>query len=298
MARNDFLHRQLRENLIPYKIKILSYEEAKNDIKNLIPQLYNLENQFAPGIAFYGGMLEESFNVERLELIAGLEKDAELSTLAVAYFKINSKSKEIFRKIMNKKIERNSIPIVIGYSESSLVEIPQLISMGITHYFSSSVVDYNYRGRGIGSAMHRPVLDKMDKLGTSIFVTTWISKHPSYPTPVEIWHRLGYNPLSVRKAKMIIRAIQEFQKIHGIIGRNYQIQRKRLGKIRRELNNNVISRYPDSFPIAILAEYYEPIGYNERRWDGIIMIREPKTNNFGGFRKFSNLGERTEIKTI
>lgn len=272
----------------PYIVRACHYKELEDLIpkRNLIAQLYNLEFQFAPSIAFLDGLDSKNPDEKNLELIRGFERDREHTTAIVAEFSSDETSRGIYRRLMGSYPE-SRISIAIGYNEVSdydVEEFRRLAGGRNAYYFESTIVDWNHRENGSGRRLVGPAIRRIDDENGCSVLTTWIRNYLSYQSPAGFWSRLGFEPLVIgnsndlRNAEELTEVMRRFQENRCVTGRNYNIEQRTVGQIRSELGQNTFSNYGEDTRIAVLREYYPPLGYNGRRWDGIIMTRNWEIN--------------------
>jgi hypothetical protein len=117
------------------------------------------------------------------------------------------------------------------------------------------------------------LLKEFDSTEKDSFLTTWFNNgnktnHSYYP-PHWFWFREGYKFLDSKAVKKIVNGIESMHREEGITGRNYDV---------KEVNTREIETLNKSFEskrnIGILEKYYEPVGYGEIRWDGVVMLRK------------------------
>jgi ribosomal protein S18 acetylase RimI-like enzyme len=268
------LAHRLQENCISYKTKIQTLNETIETFgneKELFERAFLLETQFPPGIAF------TSFINGKPELLIDFEKNKDLTFFGVLEYEVNKASLKIHKEIYGKTTDK--INVLIGYAMAVNVgDIPEFKRQNICGYISSVIVHPIYRQKNIATEMLKPILNIFDSKNTSTFLTTWCNTNSrinySYYPPIKFWIRNGYEPIDIEFANSILDGIKEMHRREGIEGRNYHLVEREMGSLEKILNNNI--NLPREKKIAILDKYYEPIGYNEERWDGMIMVRKFK----------------------
>ncbi|MCW1296813.1 MAG: GNAT family N-acetyltransferase [Candidatus Parvarchaeota archaeon] len=265
---------RLQESYIPYETKIKTLEETINTFKSedeFFERAFLLETQFPPGIAF------TNFDGDQPELLNDFKRNRDLTFFAVLEYTKNNASLEIYKEVYDENT--NEINVLAGYGMAiNTSNISVFKEQDVKGYISSVIVHPIYRQKNIASELLQPILKKFDSMRTSTFLTTWCNSdnriNYCYYPPIKFWMRNGYEPVDIKFASAILDGIREMHAREGIKGRNYILIEKEISSLEKLLNNHL--DLPKNMRIAILKEYYEPIGYNENRWDGIIMLRKPK----------------------
>jgi len=261
VGRNRHKLLELQGNNTKYKMEIVDYHQARELTgEDFIPQLYNLETQFPPGIAFMNGLIgENGVNYNEWELIQDLEEKNALSRFTIARFENEN--------------------FIVGYALGNEVENELLREKNYNHYINSVVTDMNFRSvNRIGVDMVQPILDIFDNRGGNSYLTTWINTGPRISHPhisaAPFWNRRGYRPIDIEEAGNIVECIRSFQESHGVIGRNYNLETTTLEEIRDYFGEDIFPEMDLTENIPILRNYYERTGFGRERWDGIIMVRK------------------------
>lgn len=273
-GQHDWLLHKLQEKKIPNEIEVVSHDEALKTFGEdlLFEYALGLEKQFPPGIAFTD-VIEGQPELQR-----DFSRNKKLLFFGVAKYKVDDTAREIYRDVYEEELKEDVLPTIVGYAMGiNVSRIPELREMKIGRYMSSVITDHRFRTKGVAPEMVRPILDEFDSSGTNSFLTAWchngIKMHHSYYPPVIFWHREGYEFLDAEPIRKITSGIKRMHNQEGIFGRNYSVKEVKVGDL------EMLKRYDEFDPerrIGILESYYEPIGYGEKRWDGVVMLREPK----------------------
>jgi len=284
-ARHDLLNHYLQAKQVPYSIHIMRYDDALESVPDLSAQLLNLERQFPPGIAFLDGFDKQTLG--DLELIRDLTSPDALVTVGVLVYS-SDVVETLAKQILGESVE--TVRFAAGYALANKLHDREFNEIGIYNYVNSVLTHHNFRQvTKLGEQMMAPILTELDKEGDS-FLTTWVNNGAgsrplfSHYSAAGFWHRQGYMPIQVEKARetRIVDALVKFHKSHGVTGRNYTLQPRKVEDLERDLNplyetggkaRRIFSGLTPSKEVAILSEYYEPTGYKAPRWDGIIMVR-------------------------
>jgi len=259
---------------VPNEIEVISHDEALGKYFGedlLFEYAFMLENQFPPGIDF-----TDVINGQP-ELKRDFLRNRRLVHFGVAKYEVNDRTREAYEDIYGEKLKAKVLPVVVGYAMGVDVSgVQELQRQNIKRYMSSVIVDHRFRTRGLAHEMVAPILEEFDSTGTDSFLTAWCQNgtktHYSYYPPVVFWHREGYEFLDKESIEKITSGIRRMHNEEGIVGRNYDVSEIRAGDLEILRNNG----FDSEKRIGILEEYYEPIGYGERRWDGVVMLRKQK----------------------
>ena len=273
-GQHDALLHRLQEKRIPNEIEVVSHDEALNTFGKelLFEYAFGLEKQFPPGIAFTD-VIEGQPELQR-----DFNRNKKLVFFGVAKYNVNDTAREIYRDVYEEEPKNDVLPVLVGYAMGiDVSRIPEFHKLNVGRYMSSIIVDHRFRTKGVAPEMVRPVLNEFDSSDTNSFLTAWchngLKMHHSYYPPVIFWHREGYEFLDVESIEKITSGIKRMHNEEGIFDRNYSVKEVRAGDL------ELLKRYDGFDPersIGILENYYEPIGYGERRWDGVVMLRKQK----------------------
>lgn len=274
-GQHDWLLHKLQEKRIPNNIEVVSHDEALSKYFGedlLFEYALGLEKQFPPGIAFTDVIEGQP------ELKRDFNRNKRLVFFGVAKYKVDDTAREIYRDVYGEEPKDGILPVMVGYAMGiDVSRIPEFNDLNIGRYMSSVIVDHRFRTKGVAPEMVRSVLEEFDSSGTNSFLTAWchngLKMHHSYYPPIIFWHREGYEFSDAESIKRITGGIKRMHHEEGIFGRNYSVKEIRAGDL------EMLKRYDGFDPerrIGILENYYEPIGHGEKRWDGVVMLRESK----------------------